>query len=232
MGALWQSDAPQNALSKSAPELLYSSKKIAVRRRWKVLLGFPLLALLLGLALVVLHELRTAALQAREFSQYAARLSYTLQPGPSEAIRFPADGPFDKRLGYAHLPLLLERLQQRHYLISAQARFSPALLDYSQRGYFPPFSEKSQAGLTIDDCRGLPLYQFRSPQQLYTRFAEIPPLIAGNLLFIENRHLLDPEPPQANPAVDWPRFAKAALSQVSKNFAIQEQSAEIGRAHV
>src|SRR5690606_22960562 len=31
--------------------------------------------------------------------------------------------------------------------------------------------------------------------------------------------------PLANPAVDWPRFLKAALSQLGKNFALQEQSA-------
>lgn len=224
MGVLWQSDAPQNALAESAPEPLYSPKKPRLRRKWKIALWLLLLALV-TLALAVTHELRTAALQAREFGRYAARLTYSLQPGPSEAIRFPSDGPFDKRLGYAHLPLLLERLQQRTYLISAQSRFSPALLDYSQRGYFPPFSEKPQAGLTISDCRGLPLYQFRSPQQLYASFAEIPPLIAGSLLFIENRHLLDRDTPRANPAVDWPRFVKAALSQIGKNFAIQEQSA-------
>ncbi|MGL4319046.1 MAG: transglycosylase domain-containing protein [Pseudomonas sp.] len=225
MGVLWQSDAPQNALAESAPESLYSPKNPVPRRKWKLSFGLILLTLLIALGLAVTHELRTAELQAREFSQYATRLTYSLQPGPSEAIRFPADGPFDKRLGYAYLPLLLERLQQRAYLISAQNRFSPALLDYSQRGYFPPFAEKNQAGLTISDCRGLPLYQFRSPQQLYARFADIPPLIAGSLLFIENRHLLDQAAPQANPAVDWPRFAKAALSQLGKNFAIQEQSA-------
>ncbi|HSC83808.1 MAG TPA: biosynthetic peptidoglycan transglycosylase, partial [Pseudomonas sp.] len=225
MGALWQSDAPQDALAESAPEPLYSSKKTAPRRRWRIAFWLFLLALLLVLGLALAHELRTAELQAREFGQYAARLTYQLQPGPSTAIRFPSDGPFDKRLGYAYLPLLLERLQQRNYLISAQSHFSPALLDYSQRGYFPPFVEKPQAGLSIDDCRGLPLYQFRSPQQLYTRFNDIPPLIAGSLLFIENRHLLDSDTPQANPAVDWPRFAKAALSQLGKSFAIQEQSA-------
>lgn len=225
MGVLWQSDAPQNALAESAPESLYSPKNPVPRRKWKLAFGLILFTLLIALGLAVAHELRTAELQAREFSQYATRLTYSLQPGPSEAIRFPADGPFDKRLGYAYLPLLLERLQQRAYLISAQNRFSPALLDYSQRGYFPPFAEKTQAGLTISDCRGLPLYQFRSPQQLYASFADIPPLIAGSLLFIENRHLLDQAAPQANPAVDWPRFAKAALSQLGKNFAIQEQSA-------
>src|SRR5690606_23926443 len=120
-----------------------------------------------------------------------ADLGYSLQPGPSEDIAFPADGPFDKRLGYAHLPLLLERLQQRHFLITAQARQSPALLAYGEHGFFPPFNEKVQAGLAISDCRGEPLYLYRYPQQLYPSFADIPPLVVNSLLFIENRHLLD-----------------------------------------
>ncbi len=225
MGALWQSDAPQTALPVSGPEPLLLPEKPPPRRRLKNLFWLSLLAALIVFGLGVAHELKTASLQAREFSRYAANLSYEVQPGPSTAIQFPADGPFDKRLGYAHLPLLLERLQQRNFLISTQAQFSPALLDYSQRGFFPPFAEKQQTGLTISDCRGLPLYQFRYPQQLYARFEDIPPLVAGSLLFIENRHLLDSEQAQANPAVDWPRFAKAALSQLGKNFAIQEQSA-------
>ena len=37
-----------------------------------------------------------------------------------------------------------------------------------------------------------------------------------SLLFIENRDLLDHERPYLNPAVDWGRFAQAALSQVGK----------------
>ncbi len=38
-----------------------------------------------------------------------------------------------------------------------------------------------------------------------------------SLLFIEDRDLLDPTQPLANPAVDWPRFAKAAWSQVANS---------------
>lgn len=225
MGVLWQSNAPQTALPVGDSEPLLSPKKSPPRKRRKTWLWLVLLTALAGLGLALRQELNTARLQAREFSRYAAELSYQLQPGPSPAIHYPAAGPFDKRLGYASLPQLLERLQQRGFLVAEQVRFSPALLDYSQRGYFPPFREKPQAGLTISDCRGLPLYQFRYPQQLYASFAEIPPLIVGSLLYIENRHLLDPDQPQANPAVDWPRFAKAALSQLGKLFGVQEQSA-------
>lgn len=46
-----------------------------------------------------------------------------------------------------------------------------------------------------------------------------------SLLFIENRDLLDPQQPQANPAVDWPRFAVAAYSQAAKLLHLPGQSA-------
>jgi hypothetical protein len=48
--------------------------------------------------------------------------------------------------------------------------------------------------------------------------------MVNSLLFIENRDLLDPRP-AGNPAVDWPRFAKAAYSQVAKYLALPGQSA-------
>ena len=225
MGSLWQSETPQTALPLSDPEPLLSSKKPRRKRTWSRLTWPLLVLLLIALGIVAYRELTTARLQAREFSRYAASLSYRVEPGPSPAILFPSDGPFDKRLGYAHLPLLLERLQQRQFLITAQARQSDALRAYAGHGFFPPFAEKMQAGLAISDCRGDPLYLFRYPQQLYPQFSDIPPLVVSSLLFIENRHLLAADQPLANPAVDWPRFARAALSQVGKSFALQEQSA-------
>ena len=225
MGSLWQSEAPDTTLLASATESLLVQPQPPRRSRLKLLLWLFVLLALLALGLLGYQEIISSRWQAREFSRYAATLNYQLQPGPSDAILFPRSGPFDKRLGYVELPALIERLQARHFLVSRQARFSPALLDYSQRGFFPPYAEKVQAGLSISDCRGEPLYQFQYPQQLYASFEAIPPLVVDSLLFIENRHLLDTEQPLANPAVDWPRFAKAALSQIGKQFSVQEQSA-------
>lgn len=225
MGSLWQSDAPATTLSTSATEGLLVQSPPPRRQRLALSLWLLLLFALLALGVLGYREITTAQWQAREFSRYAAKLDYQLQPGPSDAILFPSAGPFDKRLGYVDLPAFVERLRARHFQISAQVRFSPALLDYSQRGFFAPYAEKVQTGLSISDCRGEPLYLFHYPQQLYASFAAIPPLVVDSLLFIENRHLLDSTQPLANPAVDWPRFAKAALSQLGKNFAIQEQSA-------
>ncbi|WP_137818859.1 transglycosylase domain-containing protein [Pseudomonas sp. 2FG] len=228
MGALWQSDAEQVELPMhSLPEVLLPAAPPPSKPRAKShrLLWLLLLLLLFALAVLLNEEMKTAKYQAREFSRYAATLGYEVRPGPSDAIHFPQDGPFDKRFGYAFMPQMLERLQQRDYLILQQARFSPTLLDYGKRGFFVPYPQKLQTGLDIADCRGLPLYSFRYPQQFYPSFASIPPLVVRSLLFIENRDLLTTEQPLANPAVDWPRFTLAALSQLGKKLDMQEQSA-------
>src|SRR5471030_668888 len=169
--------------------------------------------------------MRTSKFQAREVSKFAASLSYELQPGPSDAIRYPGAGPFDLRLVYSSMGDFLPRLIKRNYVIASQTRFSPALLKYSDHGLFVPYSEKIQAGLSITDCRAAPLYQFNYPQQLYSSFESIPPVVVNSLLFIENRFLLDPQQPLANPAVDWPRFGMAAWSQVAKLLHMPGQSA-------
>lgn len=119
----------------------------------------------------------------------------------------------------------LPRLIKRNFIVEAQTRFSPALLKYSDKGLFVPYAEKIQAGLSITDCRAAPLYQYHYPQQLYSTFASIPPVVVNSLLFIENRFLLDPRQPLANPAVDWPRFGMAAWSQLAKMLHVPGQSA-------
>lgn len=180
-----------------------------------MLIGFAL-PILAAVGIVVLHEAHTSRLQARELARYAATLDYEVRQGPSEAILFPADGPFDRRLGYQLLPSFMQRLYDRDYAITRQAHFSPALMRYAEHRLFPPYAEKAQAGLDIADCRGVPIYDFRYPQRRYANFASLPPLAVQSLLFIENRDLLDHERPYLNPAVDWGRFTQAALSQVGK----------------
>jgi membrane peptidoglycan carboxypeptidase len=197
------------------------------RRRLPLLRFLLLLLLLAAVALIagLAWEMRNANLQSRWIHDYASTLDWSVQPGPSDAIVFPRDGPFDKRLGYAYLPLMLERAQERDYVIDAQSRFSPPLLEHVNRGLFVPHRETIVAGLTIDDCRGEPLYAFSYPTHGYAGFAEIPALIVDSLLYIENRGLLDERLPRANPAVDWPRLAAAALSQARKMLSLDDSSA-------
>lgn len=225
MGVLWHSDSSKTPVPANAMDATPSAPKKPRRRYAWRLFWLVLLMALIALGLATQREIRTSKLQAREFSQYAATLTYSLQPGPSDAIRYPGEGPFDKRLGYSAQGEFLPRLLKRDYLIQKQVRFSSALLDYSEKGFFIPYAEKIQAGLSITDCQGSNLYQFNYPQQLYATFEAIPPLVVHSLLFIENRDLLDPRQPLANPAVDWPRFAKAALSQVAKVLHLPGQSA-------
>ncbi|MBA1188491.1 penicillin-binding protein [Pseudomonas entomophila] len=226
MGVLWQSEPTRTDTGDERPDA--ESPPPAPRRRRRVWLWSFVLVVGVGLVVVglaVQDEVQTSHLQSREFSRLASTLTYTLQPGPSEAIVYPGEGPFDKRLGYSALGEFLPRLLKRDYLVSQQVRFSPALMRYVDHGLFVPYREKSQAGLSITDCRGDTLYQYTYPQHVYPDYAAIPPVMVKSLLFIENRDLLDPNDPRSNPAVDWPRFAKAAYSQVAKYLALPGQSA-------
>ena len=229
MGALWHSNSskasqPLAPMADSDPPAQKPPRK---RYGWRVFWVLFLMGLigLVVLGFAIAKEVRTSHIQAREFSRFAANLSYSVQAGPSDSIYYPGLGPFDKRLGYSALGDFLPRLLKRDYVIAEQARFSPEMLSYSQKGFFVPYAEKIQAGLSITDCSGGSLYQYNYPQPLYPTFASIPPLVVHSLLFIENRDLLDPQQPLNNPAVDWPRFAMAAYSQVAKLFHLPGQSA-------
>ncbi|MFY1664700.1 transglycosylase domain-containing protein [Pseudomonas sp. Pseu.R1] len=225
MGALWHSDGKKAAVkADSQGDAPLPAHPRHGFHAWRVLLVLVLVGLVI-LGFAVFSEVRSSKLQAREFSQFADHLSYTVEPGASDEILYPGDGPFDKRLGYSALGEFLPRLLKRDYRITEQSRFSPELLSYAKRGFFVPYQEKSQSGLTIADCRGDALYQFTYPQQLYSTFTSIPPVLVNSLLFIENRDLLNTQQPMANPAVDWPRFLKAAVSQVAKLVGLPGQSA-------
>ncbi len=180
--------------------------------RWARRLKIALAILLtFGLAGVVVWELRTSGLQAHFLSRYVHTLTYHLEPGASDAIRFPTAGPYDARLGYSRLPDFVERLAAVGYEVKAQSRLSPPLLDLADRGLFLPYHEKDQAGLRIRDRTGRTLYQAHNPEQIYQVFGAVPPLMVETLLFIENRELLDPRFPNRNPTIEWDRLAKAAL---------------------
>jgi membrane peptidoglycan carboxypeptidase len=171
-----------------------------------------------ALAAFAAHELKTSRLQSAFWRDFAKGAGFSVDAGASDAIRFPHTGPYDERLGYHDLPAFIERLEPRGYTITRQARMSPRLIELQERGLFTPYREKNQAGLTVRDCRAAALLHTRSPQRAYERFEEVPPLLVSSLLFVEDRHLLDAEPPQRNPALDPERFAKAALEQALRVF--------------
>ncbi len=169
------------------------------------------LALLLGviLAFLGLLEIQTSWLEARVFTVWARQAWFAVEPGSSPAIRYPKHGPYDARLGYTRLPEFLDRLAGAGFRIESQARWSPAMARMADWGLYPPYQEKTQAGLTITGDRGEPLYAVRVPGRIYPDFEAIPPVIVRTLLFVENREALDARYPYKNPAIEWDRLARA-----------------------
>ena len=167
----------------------------------------PVLTLIIVLAALV--EARTSTMQALLLSSVTRLLTYRVEPGPNPSAQLPRSGPYDERLGYTRLTRFVDRLDAAGYRVEQQARMSPTLEHFTAWGLYPPYREKSRAGLEILDREGRPLYVTRYPEEIYGRFQAVPPLLINALLFIENRELLDSQQPYHNPAVDWRRLAKA-----------------------
>lgn len=178
------------------------------RRVWRALVwGLVLGALILAVA----YELRTSALQAYLLPRYAARVSYTLGDGPSPRIAFPRGAPFDDRLGYTRLAEFQARLETRGFAVRQQAVASPELVRLLGLGIAPPYREPLTSGLSIRGMGGASLYDATLGQRQFRTFDDVPPLLVDSLLYIENRELLSPFDPRANPAIEWDRMAKASL---------------------
>src|SRR5712691_3683307 len=187
------------------------------RRHWPwgdILLG------ILGVVLVALgvagyiflrDELPSSTLQARYLAALGSQLSFAVEPGPSPLIRYPKTGPYDLRLGDVGLPGFLQRIRALGFAITAQAHISPRLAQVVDRGFFPMYHEKIQAGLRLFDQAGHVVYSTTVPTHVYRTFDDIPPLVVQTLLFIENRELFDERYPQRNPAVEWDRFGLAVV---------------------
>lgn len=178
--------------------------------RGRIAGGALVLAALLGLA--VRHEAQASRLQARYFARQASQLTTEMGEGPSDRIRFPGDGPYDVRFGYARLPATLQSVTGWGYRIATQARVSERFADVVDRGVSPIFREKSQAGLRILDRRGTMVYESRHPERSYSSLDSVAPAVWHTLLFLENRELLDPRFPNHNPSVDWSRMALAGAA--------------------
>jgi len=164
----------------------------------------------LAIAAVIL-ELRNSWLESLVFPTADRHLTYRVTDGPSNAIHYPAAGPYDWTLGYARMPVLLLRLQAAGYHVEAQAQDSKLYSILADTGVYPIYHQKDQAGLTITDRNGRPLFVSARPQRIYKTYADIPQLVVNTLLFIENRHMLDSRHPNRNPAIEWDRLLKAVL---------------------
>lgn len=194
----------------------YGKPSAAPRRRVRLVAGWMLLVFLLLCCLLAaaVWEAKTSWLQARWLPEYARKMTFSVEDGPTDQVRYPLKGPFDQRLGYVRLPSVLGKLDANGYIVERQARMSPAMIDYVDSTLFPPYAEKTRAGLTIIDSHQQTMYDYWYPGREFSRFEDLPPLMVSALLFIEDRKLLDSDEPMRNPAVNWGRFLKAAVFKV------------------
>ncbi|GGW48964.1 transglycosylase domain-containing protein [Alishewanella tabrizica] len=198
-------------------------------RNWKPLKWLLWLLILVLLSGLIYQEARTSYVQSRVWHFIADTLHFELGAGPApeeEHPIFPTAGPFDERAGYRYLADWLPQLSQSGFSIQQQTRFSPALQQFAEWGFYPPYAEKTQWGLQIVDCKQESLFSFSTPEQQFAQFNDIAPLMLRTLLFIENRDLFQ-HAPLTNPALDWSRLGAAVLGQVQKMLG-QEASAAGG----
>jgi membrane peptidoglycan carboxypeptidase len=183
----------------------------AIRARWWILLAIVLTPLiLLG---VLVWELMSSDIQARYLAKTASKMTWRLEQGPSDRIRFPEGGPYDQRLGYSKIPEYTQRLKSKGWDVDRQAKISIQMERVHDLGLNLPYREKNQGGLTLLDDAGKALYLSRYPERVYADFADTPPVLRNALLFIENRELLSDEFPSKNPAVEWDRLGQAMLDK-------------------
>ena len=133
-----------------APEQQPPKKR---RSRIKPALLLLLLMLLSLAAWWAVDESRTSAMQAKFFSEMAKKISWKVEKGPSNAIRFPSDSPYDERLGYANLADYLAKLKSHDYVVTAQSRMSPKMVELADIGVFSTYREKTRVGLDITDAK-------------------------------------------------------------------------------
>jgi hypothetical protein len=82
-------------------------------------------------------EVRSSWLQSEVLSGFVRQLTFRLEPGPAPAVVLADGGPYDRRLGYAALPGMVERLGARGFVVTEQARLSERHRDLIGYGAFP-----------------------------------------------------------------------------------------------
>jgi membrane peptidoglycan carboxypeptidase len=138
-------------------------------------------------------------------------------------MRFPQFGPRNVRLGYTELSAIIPSLEAHNFKIINQAQWSPRLDWFVDHGGYTLYTPKLRAGLQLYDRSGVKLFAASYPERVYSRFDEVPPLLANTLVSIEDHDLLDTRNPQHNPAVAWNRFILAAGGRIAGIFNHQWQ---------
>ncbi|MGD9290538.1 MAG: transglycosylase domain-containing protein, partial [Desulfobacterales bacterium] len=188
------------------------------RSRWCFRkLGFQLVIFMVSLVVFgVIGEINSSILQAHFLSNLSEKMTYELVAGESNSRILAPQGPYDTRLGYTSLPDFTQKLKANRFDVIWQAQPSETMIKLVDKGLYPIYPEKSQAGLKILDSQDRSIFSQYHPKRIIGSFDDIPPIVVEFLLFIENRNLLDDDRPFANPAIDWLRLGNAALEQGKK----------------
>ena len=101
-------------------------------RRWPWVVAGAIALGVAALGIGLGDELDSSRWQARWLVEHARTLRFDLRPGAQAAMRVPAHGPFDERMGYTQLPEHVQRLVARGYEVTLQARQS-ARVDVTHR---------------------------------------------------------------------------------------------------
>ena len=168
-------------------------------------------------------EIKSSIIQAHLLSKFSSGITFKLNKGESNPTIIAPNGPYDKRLGYTFLPAFSQILHENSFIIAQHTQVSDLMVELVQKGLYPIYREKTQAGLEIFDNHGETIFSLGNPKRIFTSFSEIPEEIIDILLFIENRNLLDENQPFFNPAIHWPRLVNAAL-EVGVHFVYPNQS--------
>ena len=168
------------------------------------------------IAFGLIGEIHSSIIQAHFLSKLTEQMTYRLGAGESKSNIFAPHGPYDLRLGYTSLPDFSQELKANNFDVISQAQASETMIKFVDKGLFPIYPEKIQAGLKILDRHDQSIFKQSYPKRIFRSFSEIPEMVVEILLFIENRTLLDDDRPFANPAIDWIRLGNAAFEQGKK----------------
>jgi membrane peptidoglycan carboxypeptidase len=168
------------------------------------------------IGMLLVFELKTSYWQSMYLTKISSQATYRLEKGPNPEPYYPSYGPYDQRLGYTRIKSMVENLANNGFQIVEQTRFSKRFKQLADMGLFPPYPEKTRAGLTILDKNNTTIYSMYRPERVYESFDAIPDIVVKSLLFIENKEILDQTYPYKNPAVEWDRFGLAILEKLKQ----------------
>lgn len=188
------------------------------KRSRRILAAIFLMSCITTLGILAYREYKTSALQADYFLEEAKLLTFRSEKATVEAPIAPAatrrltspQGPRDQRLGYTQAGEMLATLEaKKRFALTMSAIPSQALLDYTVEGFYPPYEEKLDAGLTLSDRRDAPLVHERFPRHIYPSYEAIPPLALETIFFLENREMAGGKPPTYNYVLEWDRTIRS-----------------------